>query len=81
MASPDIVYSAHALRRMRDRGIRREVVEAVVAKPEVTMPSKDGPSRRKLLRTVGGRRLVVVIGVGPTHTNTVISAWCREEED
>jgi hypothetical protein len=81
MAYGPYELSDHALRRMRERRITHDEVQAVVAGPTMDLPAGPGSPRRKLRRTVAGRRLAVVIGPGRMSPLVVFSVWDEDSEE
>lgn len=76
VAGREYGITEYAARRMAMRTISRRELRAVLARPSAVSPSRRDPSRMRWHRTVGGRRLVVVVEVyaelGPWE---VVTAW------
>jgi Domain of unknown function (DUF4258) len=64
---------------MAKRSISRTEVEEVVANPQITYPSSQDPGRTILVRTIGERRIKIV--VPNADPEFVISAMDQTEED
>lgn len=71
----DLVYTTHALEQMAERAISKAEVQQVVDKPDMTLPSHHAPNRRRLVRTIGGRKISVIIGPASTAVSVVITTW------
>ena len=55
----DIRYSYHARIRMAERGIKEAEIAAAIADPEIRYTDHKG--NHVLIRTLGGRRIKVVV--------------------
>ena len=53
------IYTNHARKRMAQRGITEEDIEAALADPQITYSDPDG--NRRFVRWFGDRRVQVVI--------------------
>lgn len=81
-AQTPLVYTPYSLRRLERRGITREEVQAVVdSKSKTVRPSRHAQGRKVHTATVAGRRISVVVGPGHSSVNTVVTAWCPDEDD
>jgi hypothetical protein len=70
----EIRFDAHALHRMRQRGVSGEEVEACVAKPDLTRPARAADARR-FEKAFSRRRRVAVIAEERDDHIRVITAW------
>lgn len=79
-ARTQLVYTPYSLRRLEQRGISRAEVQAVVdSRSKIVRPSRHGHGRKVQTAEVEGRRISVVLGVGTTSVNTVVTVWCPDE--
>ena len=79
-ARMSLVYTPYSLRRLALRGITQAEVQAVVdSRSKTVRPSRHGQGRKVHTAEIGGRRISVVLGVGTTSVNTVVTAWCPDE--
>ena len=77
-----LVYTPYSLRRLGQRGISREEVQAVVdSRAKVVRPSSHGRGRRVHDAEIEGRRIWVVVGPSRLGLNTVITAWRPDEDE
>ena len=65
-------FSHHALKRMGEQGVTREVVEIVLARPGSLF---EGDTADEYEATVKGRRLHVVLSVGPRPGVVITVCW------
>ena len=72
-----IVFTTYSLARLALRNLSREEVESVVRSPLMIVPSRRDPTGSVLTRTVGGRRISVVVAPECSYW-VVLTAW---EED
>lgn len=72
-----IRYTGHAERRLTERGITRFEVEAVIADPEIAMPSRRG--RVDVMKRIGGR-LIRVLYEPHRGGPVVVTAYAPEED-
>lgn len=75
-----VVWTDHALERLRGRGVNQSDALAVMRNPEKTYPGKKEDSV-KFIRTINGRRMHVVAVMNDQKKWVVVSAWVRGEED
>lgn len=70
-------YGVHAERRLAERGISKADVEAVIADPEIVLPPKDKTktNRTDLIKSIGGRRIHVVVEDWGAQDPVVITAY------
>lgn len=73
-------YSRHALKRMAARGITSAEVEAVLDAPTFNFPSRHDPRRRRLISTIGTRKIAVVVVPGNDAADAVVTVWAPDEE-
>ena len=76
----NIIYTNHALERIRQRHLDQREIELTVREPSKKFPAKDDET--KFLRTIDGRRYQVIAKyVADQGAWLVVSAWVRGEED
>jgi hypothetical protein len=73
-ADKPIIYEAHALNRMAQRGVTREHVAASVRRPNASRPAKRKGARR-LERSFSARRRLVVIAEEGANFIRLVSVW------
>lgn len=79
-ASAAIVFTRHALERMRQRQITQAMVIAAVEAPDRRQPEDDGDTR--FVRTINGRQVQVVCAPVPHEAKWLVkSVWVRGEAD
>lgn len=71
-----VKYVPHARDRLRERGITKAEVEAVVENPDTTVPGKKA-GREQRRAEVNGRRIAVIVAPDDARDDWVISAWVR----
>ncbi len=80
-AYKNLIFTKHALVRMKDRNITEHSVWQTLQKPELTKP-EGKPNTTRFIRTINDRKYhVVATHLPETHKTLVISAWVRGEED
>jgi len=70
-----IQFYDHGLARMHQRGIQEEEARSIVQNPEIILPRKG--KRRRLMGTIRGRRLNVVIEETDDTIWIVTSFWAE----
>ncbi len=76
-----LIFTAHALDRMKSRSISQDAVWRVVSHPDSTTP-EDKPQTTRFVRTLNHRRYHVVGTYLKDERKTlIISVWVRGEED
>jgi len=75
-----MVWTNHAMERLKQRGIYQADALAVLRNPEQTFPAKKDNSV-KFIRTVNGRRIHVIGVLNEEKRWVVTSVWVRGEED
>lgn len=77
-----LIFTKHALERMKLRDIEHGEIVSVLNKPRLTKPSEDQPDAIVSTRTLSGRDIHVVTKYLSDQKKTlVISTWVRGEED
>jgi len=80
-AYKNLIFTKHALARMKDRNITEQAVWQTLQKPELTKP-EDKPNTTRFIKTINDRKYhVVATHLSETNKTLVISAWVRGEED
>lgn len=77
----DLIFTNHALNRMKERSIQQHTIWQVLQHPDVTRP-EDKANTARFIRTIDDRNYHVVATYLPDKKKSlVISAWVRGEED
>lgn len=77
----NLVFTNHALERIRLRSISQDQVQRVLANPDKTFPS-DKPEQIKFIRSLNNRTIHVVAKHLPDQNKwLVVSVWVRGEDD
>lgn len=76
-----LIFTNHALKRMRDRSISPDAIWRVLQHPD-RVQQEDKPGSSRFIRTLSGRQYQVVGTYLPKEKRTlIISVWVRGEED
>lgn len=75
-----VVWTNHALERMRTRRVSQAAALAVLRNPTRTIPGNT-PGTVKFSRTIEGRRIQAVGKIDDKKKWVVLSVWVRGEED
>ena len=76
-----IIYSNHALERIRQRHLNQDEILQTVADPDKKY-SGEKPGHTKFLKKIRGRRYQVIAKILPDQDAwLIVSAWVRGEED
>ncbi len=76
-----LIFTNHALARMKDRSITADSVWRVVQHPDRTKP-EGKPNTTRFIRTINDRTHHVVATYLPERKKTlIVSTWIRGEED
>lgn len=77
----NLIFTDHALERLRLRGLTQENIAQVLANPAKTFPAEK-PDTIKFIRSLNDRRIHVVATYLPERKKwLVISVWVRGEDD
>jgi hypothetical protein len=74
----NLVFTKHALERLKDRTITQDAIYQTVLAPDQSFAQKDNT---KFTRTIGGRLIHVVASSIENHQWLIVSVWVRGEED
>jgi hypothetical protein len=75
-----IVFTDHALKRLRQRRLTREMVISAVQSPDKREPEPDGDT--EFIKTINGRRVHVIgLYLADERKWLIKSTWVRGEED
>jgi hypothetical protein len=72
-------FTRHARDQMADRNISEAEVEETLADPQITYPSHQRPDRRVLVRTIGERRIKIVVPIA--EPDVIVSAMDQTQEE
>ena len=76
----DVAFTNHALERMQQRGISKEMVYAAIHSPDKFYPESDGDT--KFIRRVNGRQVFAICKPLPEEDKWLVkSTWVRGEDD
>jgi hypothetical protein len=75
------VLTLHALHQMKRRGITHEEVYDVLDGGSTSVPSTRDPRARKLWKSVGGRRITLIVGPSAQGGESVWTVYDRDAED
>lgn len=75
-----VVWTNHALERLKRRGISQSEALSVMRKPEKSFPGKKNNSV-KFIKTISGRPIHLVATMSDQKKWVVMSAWVRGEND
>ncbi|MBU0578902.1 DUF4258 domain-containing protein [Patescibacteria group bacterium] len=77
----NLVFTTHALDRLKLRTISQDQVQQVLSHPEKTFPS-DKPDQIKFIRTLNQRTIhVVAKHLNDQNKWLIVSVWVRGEDD
>ena len=69
-----IRYTDHARRRMAQRGITQQQVEAALARPDAVRPA-DTPDARQFEKRLSKRRRITIVAVETSDAFRVVTLW------
>ncbi|OIP57194.1 MAG: hypothetical protein COX79_04070 [Candidatus Levybacteria bacterium CG_4_10_14_0_2_um_filter_36_16] len=75
MVSSSIVWTNHALLRLRARKLSRQIVEEAVLAPDKTLVNKKGSTEYH--KIVKNQTIVAVVKKNEKGEGVVVSAWCN----
>lgn len=75
VSSDQLVYTRHALDQMAARDVSVEEVRQVADRPDMNLPSAHARGKRRLVRTIKGRKISVILGPSGIALNTVVTVW------